>query len=202
MITLLLASMHAAMASSVWIAGSSVLNDPLLVRRGLGLGGEYSFTDAFGLQGSLALYPITEWNHLQPITEHLINQQNLSPDLSLMTARSAVQVAWWPLRSTQEQRMSRLGIQSGVGVVYTRDDLEAMQVATEDPVYSETANQIHPTLQLGLSGEAYFGPVGVHLSCERMIYSEQVADLSPRRVRYTLLTLGLVVGLPPGKDEG
>ena len=202
MISLLIVSMHTAMASSVWLAGSSVLNDPVLIRRGLGLGAEYSLTDAFGVQASLSWFPVTEWNHLQPMTEFLINDLMVSPDMSLMTARGAAQMSWWPLRITQDQSMSRFGIQSGVGLVHTRDDLEGMQVAPEDPVYAETANQIHPTLQLGLSAEAYRGPVGVRLSLEGMLYREQIGDLEPQPVAYSLLTLGVVVGQQPSRDGG
>lgn len=202
MISLLIVSMHTAMASSVWLAGSSVLNDPVLIRRGLGLGAEYSLTDAFGVQASLSWFPVTEWNHLQPVTESLINDLMVSPDMSLMTARGAAQMSWWPLRITQDQSMSRFGIQSGVGLVHTRDDLEGMQVAPEDPVYAETANQLHPTLQLGLSGEAYRGSVGVRLSLEGMLYREQIGDLEPQPVAYSLLTLGVVVGPQPSRDGG
>lgn len=189
-------SAQAASFGGVYVGGTSALNDPFIYRRGPVLGAELALTPSIGLVGFAAGFPVLDRHYLRPVTDHLVNNLSIAPDVSPMLALTSVQMGWWPLHSERDGFGSRVGIQYGLGAVYTRDDLELMQASPDDPVFADTAKQIHPSVHLGLSGEAYVGPVGARLAFEQMAYFERYADGPRDLASYRMFTVAVTLRPP------
>ena len=68
----------------------------------------------------------------------------------------------------------RTGLHAGVGVVFTRDDLQALQ-AENDPTALQTQEQRHPTAISGLHAEVRTDyVVGLRVKYENVRYIEVV----------------------------
>lgn len=174
-----------------------VTNDPFMNRYMFGADATYHATEVFGVQlaggGSL--------NSQKPITEQLVGENQVSPDIS--------NIGWFGTATLQFSPIyGKVAVGPGVinfdvyglfgfGIVQTSDDLEALQ-GENNPVAQATASQIHPTSNFGGGFRVIFSPnVAARLEGRSMIYIETV-NSTTLEMKNNFMVLGALSFFLPG----
>jgi len=130
-----------------------VSNDPFLNRYIVGSGLAYHLTEIFAMELNLGFSPDlgdTDW---KPLTDQLVNNNHVSPDISKLTYFGNAAFAFSPIygkAAVLGRNIINFDIFGafGMGATRTVDDLEALQ-KVGDPVAEATQYQIHPTTNFG-----------------------------------------------------
>ncbi|HJN74354.1 MAG TPA: hypothetical protein QGF58_10525 [Myxococcota bacterium] len=174
MIALFIGLAAASPQGTVWVGYDHVVNDPFLRRRGLHVGAGFAPGELVSFELSGGFYPdlgVLDWT---PLTKQLVDEVHVSPDISKVIARGDLGVRIDPLSRRWKFIEARSGAHAGVGMVYTRDDLEALQ-AQNDPVALSTETQVHPAATVGLHAELKTDyVVGLRVKSESVRYIETV----------------------------
>jgi len=130
-----------------------VTNDPFINRYLLGGGFGYHITEIFAIEASGAFSPDLGEGDWKPITEQIINKNQVTPDISKIGFYGNLNFQYSPIYG-KVAVMGRniitfdvFGV-FGTGVVNTADDLTALD-KENDLEAQATANQLHPTLNFG-----------------------------------------------------
>jgi hypothetical protein len=153
-----------------------------------------------GLAGALPLAS----PHDPPLTTTLVEPDNhIIPTVTTQRWRGTLGLHWSPFTVTTQRLEGHLALRTGLGLVGTQDDLEALHQEGE-PYAEATEHQIHPTANLGLfldlGGPRLRGRVGL----ERVRWIETVSSTSLELHRPLMLSLALVLRSPfppPDPDE-
>lgn len=130
-----------------------VTNDPFINRYLLGAAFSYHVTEIFAVEAQGIFSPDLGDGDWKPITKQIINENQVTPDISKIQFYGTVNFAYSPIYG----KVAVLGRDIiifdifgvfGTGVVNTRDDLEALQ-KVGDPAASITESQVHPALTFG-----------------------------------------------------
>jgi hypothetical protein len=169
-----------------------------------------------GLRGTLEL-PLAHRLHLglggaltprraleDPMTVPLSEARNhIIPSVTTQRWRGTLGLHWSPFGITTDRLEGHLALRTGLGLVGTQDDLEALHQEGE-PYAEATEHQIHPTANLGLfldlGGPRLRGRVGL----ERVRWIETVSSTELELHRPLLFSLSLVLRSPfppPDPDE-
>jgi outer membrane beta-barrel protein len=133
--------------------GGFVTNDPFVNRYLINLGLGYHITEIFAVEVSAYLAPDFGDADYKPITNQIIAQNNVTPDISKIqffgTGTFQFSPIYGKIAVGQNQiiNFDLFGL-FGTGIVNTRDDLEALQKEGE-PKAEATRSQNHPTLNYG-----------------------------------------------------
>ncbi len=156
-----------------------VTNDPFINR--YLLGGNFLFhpTEIFAFEFSGVFSPDFGQADWKPITDQLVNENRVSPDISKIIFYGTTSFQFSPIYG----KLAVLGEDIinfdifgafGTGFVHTADDLEALQ-AVNDPRAEATASQNHPTMNFGGGFRVIFSDnFALKLEGRSMIYIETV----------------------------
>jgi len=139
-----------------------VTNDPFINRYLGGVSGAYHITEIFAVELAGSFSPDFGEADWKPITDQIINENQVTPDISKIQYFGTVQFQYSPIYG-KVALMGRNIIMFdifgafGTGVVNTRDDLEALQ-KEDDPRAQATSVQMHPTLNYGGGARVVFSP--------------------------------------------
>ncbi len=141
-----------------------VFNDPFLAEVPFRITAEVAANDWVVLELAGGGVPFTK---VSPLTQQIINENQVTPDVSRMTwhVHGAMRVN--PLVGTLGAHTVRLGAYVGLGAVGTKDDLRFSQ-AVGNPAAEETEVQAHPAAVVGLLAEVG----GNHLRFRARLHSQ------------------------------
>ena len=136
---------------------------------------EYRLNPHFGVTTLLAWRPNFGDANLTAITNQLINEMKISPDLSQVDFEGRFGLNFLPAQvQIGDNATSRIGVQFGLGVAHSVDDLEALYCEGE-PSCIATENQWHLTAYYGLSGEVIWNDrYGFRVRLDRIRHIETV----------------------------
>lgn len=159
--------------------GAFVSNDPFLNRYIVGGGVGYHITEIFAVEGMIDFSPDLGEGDWKPLTTQLVNENNVSPDISKLTYFGSACFVFSPIygkAAIRGRNIVNFDIYGkfGLGGTATSDDLEALQQAGE-PTAIATQNQFHPTTNFGGGARIIFNQnVAFRLEGRSMIYIETV----------------------------
>ncbi len=156
-----------------------VTSDPFLNRYLIGAGLTYHVTEILGVELSGTFSPDLGEGDYKAITKQLINENQVSPDISRVMWFLELGLVFSPIYGKVAIGGKSIGNYDiygvfGTGVTQTREDLDALQ-SPDDPITLATATQIHPTSNIGGGIRMVFGPsIAVKVDARSMIYVETV----------------------------
>jgi len=156
-----------------------VTNDPFLNRYIAGVRLGYHLTEIFAIEGELAYSPDLGETDWKPLTTQLVNENNVSPDISKLTLVSNATFQFSPIYGKVALgggNIIHFDIYGafGMGITQTRDDLRALQ-AEGDPVAQATEVQIQPTTNFGGGVRVIFNEtLAVRVDGRSLVYIETV----------------------------
>lgn len=159
--------------------GAFVSNDPFLNRYIVGMGVGYHLTEIFGFEAMLDFSPDLGEGDWKPLTTQLVNENNVSPDISKLTYFGSACFVFSPIygkAAIRGRNIINFDIYGkfGMGGTATADDLEALQ-AEDQPTAIATQNQFHPTTNFGGGARIIFNQnVALRVEGRSMIYIETV----------------------------
>lgn len=180
-----------------------VANDPFLNRYIGGATVAYHFTEVFSMELDAGFSPdlgdTVDW---KPLTEQLVTSNHVSPDISKLGYYGSVAFGFSPIygKVAVGHRIINFDVFGvfGAGVAHTNDDLEALQTDTSDPVAVASANQFHPTTNLGGGLRIVFNPnLALRLEGRSLVYIETVQSTTLEMKNNLLLQGTLTFFLPP-----
>ncbi len=180
----LLSAPAAADPGPLYLTGGyeQVINDPFLVARGARAGVGYTVLPWLEAEVGAAVHP--QWDRVgwTRTTRQLVDDYEVSPDLSPIQGRAHVLALAWPLSVERGALTSRLGALAGVGAVRTVDDLEAID-AVNDVQAEATWKQWHPATSWGLAGEIGGEATRLRVRLERSPYVETIRSTTDEHRR-------------------
>ena len=176
-------SLSTASATELVAGAGSVLNDPFLNQTTLLVGASHPVVGIVRLAPVFGYTPDLGEGDWSRLTTQLVNENNISPDISKTQWFGALRMEV-PIVRTRSSHTGASGatrivdaelrLVGGLGMVRTRDDLEALQ-AVGDERATATEFQTHRSTHYGLSQAVYLKEtVGLRLDLERMNYIETV----------------------------
>lgn len=130
-----------------------VTNDPFINRYLLGAGFGYHVTEIFAIEAQGVFSPDLGDADWKPITRQIINENQVTPDISKIQFYGTVNFQFSPIYGKvavigKNIVMFDIFGVFGTGIVNTRDDLKALDKET-DPRATITESQFHPTMTFG-----------------------------------------------------
>ena len=181
-----------------------VTNDPFINRYLLGAGISHHLTEVFAIELIGSFSPDFGRGDWKAITEQLVEENQVSPDISKILFYGNVNFQFSPIYG-KVAVMGRTIVNFdvfgsfGTGIVYTGDDLEALQ-AQEDPAAIATQNQYHPTTNFGGGFRILLNPnIAVRIEGRSMVYIETVKSTT-LEMKNNFLLLGSVAFFFPGMN--
>ena len=156
-----------------------VTNDPFLNRYIAGGRLGYHVTEIFAIEAEIAYSPDLGEADWKPLTQQLVDENHVSPDISKLMLISNMTFQFSPIYGKVALRGNNIinfdvyGA-FGMGITRTNDDLNALQ-AEDDPIALETEVQIHPTTNFGGGARVVFNEfVAVRVDGRSLVYIETV----------------------------
>lgn len=162
-------------------------NDPFLNRYIVGGVFDYHLTEVFAAEIQVGYSPILgdggesdpDW---KPLTKQLLLQNNVSPDISKLTAHGSVGLAFAPIygKAAIGRKIIAFDIYGhfGLGATQTTDDLVALQACDNSGCREEavaTESQVHPTTVIGGGARVAFSEgLAARIEGKSMSYVEVV----------------------------
>lgn len=156
-----------------------VTNDPFLNRYIAGVRFGYHLTEIFALEAEVSYSPDLGETDWKPLTTQLVNENNVSPDISKLTLVSNATFQFSPIYGKVALgggNIIHFDIYGafGMGVTQTRDDLKALQ-AEGDPIAQATEIQLQPTTNFGGGVRVIFNEtLAVRVDGRSLVYIETV----------------------------
>lgn len=159
-----------------------VTNDPFLKRYIVGANLGYHITEIFAVEATFAYSPILGEADYKQVTKQLVNENNVSPDISRLTAIAAGTFQFSPIYgkvALSGKNIINFDVYGafGMGVTRTVDDLDALQADPKDPIYAATAVQWQPTTNFGGGARVIFNDwFAIRVDGRSMVYIETVGS--------------------------
>lgn len=156
-----------------------VTNDPFLNRYIAGVRLGYHITEIFAIEGEFSYAPDLGSRDWKPLTDQLVEENNVSPDISKLTLITNATFQFSPIYgkvALGNGNIIHFDIYGafGMGITQTRDDLEALQ-AVGDPVALATEVQLQPTTNFGGGVRVSFNEtVALRIDGRSLVYIETV----------------------------
>ncbi|MED5370334.1 MAG: outer membrane beta-barrel domain-containing protein [Myxococcota bacterium] len=156
-----------------------VTNDPFLNRYIAGARLGYHITEIFAVEAEFSYSPDLGTRDWKPLTHQLVEENNVSPDISKLTLISNATFQFSPIYgkvALGNGNIIHFDIYGafGMGVTQTRDDLEALQ-AIDDPIAQATEVQLQPTTNFGGGVRVSFNEtVALRIDGRSLVYIETV----------------------------
>lgn len=198
--SLLLALTGVALAADLSIGASVNSNDPFLLQKSVVASGAVGFAPGARVGLMAAYSPNLGRADWQPITSQLVDENHVSPDISRRGFDGALTLQVEPFRGRVATVGTAMALYAGLGLVWTHDDLDALQTDSDDERAVTTEFQLHPDLVWGLQGDVYpWEAVGFRLRWHHISWIETV-NATTLEMR-DLQTLGLEVVVLIGPAE-
>jgi outer membrane beta-barrel protein len=137
------------------LGGGFVTNDPFINRYIIRLDGTYHFTEITAVQLELGMSPNLGQADWKPITEQIITENRVTPDISKLQFLGNATIQFAPiygkvaLPGNNIINFDIFGL-FGSGIAQSADDLDALQCDNANlEACNSTKNQLHPTLNFG-----------------------------------------------------
>lgn len=173
-----------------------VTNDPFLNRYIAGVRFGYHLTEIFAVEGELSYSPDLGETDWKPLTTQLVNENNVSPDISKLTLVSNATFQFSPIYGKVALgggNIIHFDIYGafGMGITQTRDDLRALQ-AEGDPIAQATEVQIQPTTNFGGGVRVVFNEtLAVRVDGRSLVYIETVNSTTLEMKNNFVLSAGV-----------
>ncbi len=185
-----------------WTTGPAfVANDPFLNRYIVGSGLAYHLTEIFAMELNLGFSPDLGEADWKPLTDQLVNNNHVSPDISKLTYFGNATFAFSPIygkAAVLGRNIINFDIFGafGMGATRTVDDLEALQ-KVGDPVAEATQYQVHPTTNFGGGLRVIFNEsTAVRIEGRSLIYIETVDSTTLEMKNNFIVQTGLSLFFP------
>lgn len=181
-----------------------VSNDPFINRYIIGAGFAAHLTEVFAIEAMGSFSPDFGEGDWKPITHQLIEENQVSPDISKIMYFGNVNFQFSPIYgkvAIPGGKIIAFDIFGafGTGVVNTKDDLTALQCET-DPACIATAVQFHPTTNFGGGVRVVLNEnIAVRIEGRSLVYIETIASTT-LEMKNNFLLLGGVSFFFPGMD--
>ena len=155
----------------------------------------YALSDLLGLELHSALVPNRGQADWLGITEQLVTQNQVTPDISRMSAVGSSSLVFSPVHlvarvNDRTVMHAELFLRLGFGLVRTRDDLEALQ-KSDVPIAVNTERQTHPALARGVGARLQFGKrFALRVEGRRYNYVEVLESMTLEVKNPLILTFG------------
>jgi outer membrane beta-barrel protein len=183
-----------------------VTNDPFLNRYIVGGGFAYHVTEIFAVEASLDVSPDLGQSDWKPLTTQLVEENNVSPDISKLTLFGSLSFQYSPIYgkvAVAGRKIINFDIYGnfGMGATRTADDLEALQ-AVGDPKAIATQFQTHPTTNFGGGLRIIFGEnLAARVETRSLVYIETV-NATTLEMKNNLILQGAVSFFFPNMRNG
>jgi outer membrane beta-barrel protein len=154
-------------------------NDPFLNRYIAGASFGYNLSEIFGLEGSIDFSPDLGESDWKPLTHQLVEENNVSPDISKITLFGSASFIFSPIygkaaiNGKDIINFDMFGA-FGMGAARTADDCEALGKCGEEAVEA-TEFQVHPTTNFGGGVRVIFNQnIAFRLEGRSVVYIETV----------------------------
>lgn len=181
----------------------AVANDPFLRRYILGGTVAYHLTEVFALEADLGWSPdLGDSVDHKPLTTQLVEENNVSPDISKLSYYGTLTFAFSPIYGkvavgTRIINFDIFGV-FGAGVARTADDLYALQAEDNDVRALASAEEFHPTTNLGGGLRIVFNPnLALRLEGRSLVYIETVQSTT-LEMKNNLIVQGTFTFFVPG----
>ena len=157
----------------------AVTNDPFINRYLVGASFAYHATEIFAFELTGSFSPDFGTGDWKPITEQLVNENQVSPDISKILYYANANFQFSPIYgkiAVGNRKIIRFDIflTVGTGIVHTVDDLEALQ-CEEETSCQATQSQNHPTTNFGGGFRVIFSEnFAARLNVRNLSYVETV----------------------------
>jgi len=170
---LLLVSLSLASSLGFAAGGQGLLNDPFQRALGARISGLWAVRPALDLEVGIVGFPSLGNSALRPLTNQLINENHVAPDISAPRWQAHLVAVGLPLQARFGSLQSRSGFYGGLGLIQTVDDLELLQ-AQGDPQAMATQVQWHGTPVYGITSEVGTEQIRARVRMESTHYVETV----------------------------
>lgn len=178
-----------------------VTNDPFINRYLIGANAGYHITEVFGLELQGTFSPDFGTGDWKPITEQLVEENRVSPDISKIIWFMSMNAQFSPIYGKiavvgrKIINFDMYGI-FGMGVVGTNDDLEALQ-AEGDAEAEITEVQTHATTNIGGGFRVIFSKnFSARIEARSMIYIETIKSTTLEYKNNFTVTAGATFFFP------
>lgn len=181
-----------------------VTNDPFINRYLIGASFAYHLTEIFAIEANGNFSPDFGQGDWKPITQQLIHENRVSPDISKIYYEGSLDFQYSPIYgkvAVSGHKIVNFDVFGvfGTGVVNTHDDLVALGAET-DPDALATAVQFHPTTNFGGGIRVIFNQnIAARLEGRSMIYIETIQSTTLEMKNNFMLT-GSVSFFFPGME--
>ncbi|MEC8193143.1 MAG: outer membrane beta-barrel domain-containing protein [Myxococcota bacterium] len=157
-----------------------VANDPFLNRYIVGAGINYNLTEIFAIEANFDFSPDLGDADWKPVTKQLIEENNVSPDISKLTVFGSATFLFSPIYGKvavvgREIINFDLFGAFGMGMVRTGESLEALDAEQNNERAVLTQYQMHPTTNFGGGARIIFGEnLALRVDGRSMVYIETV----------------------------
>lgn len=148
--------------TEVGLGAGLVTNDPFINRYIVRLDGTYHFTEVAAIQIGAGFSPNLGRGDWKGITKQIVLNNSVTPDISKIQFYGDVTLQYAPIYGKLAAPGNKIinfdifGL-IGSGIVQTADDLDALGCDLEDPACTDSASQIHSTLNYGGGIRVVFG---------------------------------------------
>ncbi len=157
-----------------------VANDPFLNRYIVGAGINYNLTEIFAVEASFDFSPDLGDSDWKPVTKQLIEENNVSPDISKLTMFGSATFLFSPIYgkvAVVGREIINFDIFGafGMGMTRTGESLEALDAEQSNERAVLTQYQMHPTTNFGGGLRIIFGEnLALRVDGRSMVYIETV----------------------------
>ena len=190
-------------AAEVSFGVQQVVNDPFLSMPGLVVTGRHHLSDAMSVGIHASFTPDFGTGDWTQLTQQLVDENGVSPDISKPTLTLAAPIAFDLLRTRAGELEAVTRAYAGFGAVRTKDDLDALQAVGDERAMS-TEFQTHPSTIVGLESDLFWSQESaVRLRFHSMLYIETVnaTTLEMKNPTYVGLEYVARFGAQPHRDR-
>ena len=159
----------------VSVGAGAVTDDPFIRRRMVSVGYEARPEERVSIGANVLFAPDFGDGDWKPITKQLIEENNVSPDISKLGLSGRMVLTVFPVQHREATFMTKVGFATSVGVVRTSESLEALDAEQDNERAVLTQNQTHPCFGAAISAEVWWDDgFGIRMRRDGMLYIETV----------------------------
>lgn len=162
------------------VGAASVVNDPFQRVYGPQLGLGMEWTPWLRTEAAVGWYPDLGVTNYKPLTRQIIEDNNVSPDLSPILSRGVARATLVPFKVDAPGLKGSIGAEIGIGAVLTNDNLDIIGQENDAEALA-TETEFHAATSFGMVGELRGANHGVVLRLERTSYVETVSGIEERK---------------------
>ncbi len=170
-------ALPAAAQQTFQVGVATGVNDPFIYRNGVLVEASSFLGESYGVSGHAAYYPDRGDSDWTALASELVNEFHVSPDVARVNSDFGFTFFVEPYSTQTTAGRGAFGAYSGLSMVRTTDDLEALQ-QVGDSTAMATQIQSHVAGIFGFYASVYLGdsPIGLRVRSHRVSYVETIAS--------------------------